>query len=137
MSSTGILGGIGKLFSGSSLDVVINEDFYISCAKTAIAKRLKSPSTAIWYNERVVEQDAYGRVLITMAVEAQNGFGGYSKSYYAVVIYGCNPSEGTFKYNRLNGVQMCETEDFFNVVIKSAKELSNFGEPFEESNETE
>lgn len=137
INSTGLLSGIGNLFTGSSFDVAVNEDFYVSCAKTLISKRLKSPSTAIWYNEKVVDQDEYGRVLVTMTVEAQNGFGGYGKLYYAVVIYDCNPSDGTFKYNRLHSVQMCETEEFFDNTIELAKSLSNWGEPLETNSETE
>ena len=58
----------------------------ISCAKTVINDILKSSSTAIWGEAEYIDQDNYGRCLVYVPLEAQNGFGGYSKLYYLVVL---------------------------------------------------
>lgn len=69
----------------------------IGCAKTLISNNLKSPSTAIWGKTEKVDEDNYGRCLVYVSVEAQNGFGGYVKSDYFVVLQYVE-SDGKFTY---------------------------------------
>lgn len=46
------------LTSGPS---IAEDSEYISAAKTAISTKLKAPSTAIYSNENIEDQDSYGR----------------------------------------------------------------------------
>lgn len=59
----------------------------VNAAKTLISSNLKSSSTARWgTNCQVLDEDEYGRYLVYISVEAQNGFGAYIKSAYMVVL---------------------------------------------------
>ncbi len=59
----------------------------VDAAKTLISSNLKSSSTAVWgSNCQVLDEDEYGRYLVYISVEAQNGFGAYIKSAYMVVL---------------------------------------------------
>lgn len=73
-------------------------DTIVSCAKTLISNNLKSPATAIWGKSEKVDEDNYGRCLVYVSVEAQNGFGGYIKSDYFVILQYVK-SNGEFTYS--------------------------------------
>ena len=62
------------------------EDTIIACAKTLINESLRSSSTARWGTCEKVDEDNYGRCLVYVSLEAQNGFGAYSKLNYFVVL---------------------------------------------------
>ena len=70
----------------------------VSCAKTLIDNTLKSSSTAVWGDSELIEQDNYGRCLVYVSLEAQNGFGAYSKLFYFVVLQYVE-YDGHFTYN--------------------------------------
>ena len=110
----------------------VSDDDYISCAKTAVSKQLKSPGSAFYSNEKVVEKDDYGRVLVMLTVDSQNGFGAYLRQHCAVVIKSYNKKTKDFIYSR-NGVQSWTDEyDFLaDTCIDMAKEASNWNEPLE------
>lgn len=63
-----------------------SESTIIGCAKTLINNILTSSSTAVWGNCEKIDEDNYGRCLVYVSLEAQNGFGGYSKLNYLVVL---------------------------------------------------
>jgi len=73
------------------------KDTIENCAKTLIHNSLRSPSTAIWGKCEKVDEDNYGRCLVYVSVEAQNGFGAYTKSDYLVVLQYVQ-SNGEFTY---------------------------------------
>lgn len=77
------------------------KDTIVACAKTLINETLRSSSTARWGTCEKVDEDNYGRCLVYVSLEAQNGFGAYSKLNYFVVLqyveYG-----GEFTYKPYN-----------------------------------
>jgi len=73
-------------------------DTIVNCAKTLINNSLRSSSTAIWDKCEKVDEDNYGRCLVYVSLEAQNGFGAYSKLNYFVVLQYVE-SNGEFTYN--------------------------------------
>lgn len=80
------------------------DSVYINCAKTLINQQLKSPATAKWSNEKVLEKDNYGRALVYLTIDAQNDFGTYIRDNYVVVILSYNKASGEFTYNKA-GIQ--------------------------------
>mgnify|MGYP004615710681 FL=1 len=70
----------------------------INCAKTLIDNSLRSSSTAKWGECEKVDEDNYGRCLVYVSLEAQNGFGAYSKlNYFVVLQYVKTNGEFTYK----------------------------------------
>lgn len=62
------------------------KDVIESCAKSLISNSLRSSSTARWDKCEKIDEDNYGRCLVYVSLEAQNGFGAYTKSSYFVVL---------------------------------------------------
>lgn len=104
---------------------------YIDCAITVVSQQLRSPSTAIFYEEEILDEDKYGRVLVRVCVEAQNGFGGYIKNTFLVVITDYDNITEAFIYGNPIVYDVDEEwlEDGF---IEQAKAASNWGEPLSE-----
>ena len=69
----------------------------IACAQTLISNSLRSPSTTKWNKQEVVDRDEYGRYLVYLDFEAQNGFGGYERLYYYVILQDVE-QDGHFTY---------------------------------------
>lgn len=76
-------------------------DTIVSCAKTLINEDLRSSTTARWGKCEKIDEDNYGRCLVYVSLEAQNGFGAYSKlNYFVVLQYVKYNGEFTYKpYN--------------------------------------
>lgn len=72
-------------------------DTIVSCAKTLINNELRSSTTARWGQCEKVDEDNYGRCLVYVSLEAQNGFGAYSKLNYFVILQYVE-SNGEFTY---------------------------------------
>lgn len=77
------------------------KDTIIACAKTLIDESLRSSSTARWGTCEKVDEDNYGRCLVYVSLEAQNGFGAYSKLNYFVVLQYVE-YDGKFTYKPYN-----------------------------------
>ena len=110
----------------------VSDQDYIGCAKTVVSNQLISPSTAMYYGEEVLDRDQYGRVLVRLCVEAQNGFGGYVKNTYVMVISDYSKiTEEFITSGRVLSYSVSEEwlEDAF---IEQAKSASNWGEPLSE-----
>lgn len=108
-----------------------SDEDYIADAKTAVSEKLKSPATAMYSNEKIVDEDDYGRVLVTLTVDAQNSFGAYVRENYAVVIESHDTSTDKFVYYP-NGIEHW-TEDYLEeVCIEGAKMAANWNEPLED-----
>ena len=108
------------------------DSVYINCAKTLISQQLKSPATAKWSNEKVLDKDNYGRALVYLTIDAQNDFGTYIRDNYVVVILSYNKSSGEFTYNKA-GIQRITDNDqeLDSWIIDWAKQYSNWNQPFE------
>lgn len=76
-------------------DIVSNSTI-IACARTEVSKLLRSSSTANWGTAEIIDEDSYGRYLVYVPLEAQNGFGGYEKLYYLVIVSDVTP-DGYYK----------------------------------------
>lgn len=93
----------------------------VGCAKTLISEGLKSSTTARWEKDcQVVDGDDYGRYLVYISVEAQNGFGAYVKSAYFVILQSVN-KWGEFTYKYINSIEASQISGYYNP-IESYKE---------------
>lgn len=110
-----------------------NDDDYISCAKTVVSKRLKAPSMAIYYDEKILAQDEYGRTIVYFTVESQNSYGGYVANNWYVLIESYNKSDNTFRHNKHTGVYMDDRSfDFMeDTIVNNLKESTDWGKPFQ------
>ena len=110
----------------------VSDADYIGCAKTIISEHLNSPSTAKWSNEKILERDDYGRVLVTLTVDSQNGFGAYVRDNVAVVIISYDKKTGEFFYNE-GAIQSWKDseKDLSEMAINFSKTISNWNEPIE------
>ena len=67
----------------------VSDDIIIKCAQNEVSKILTSSSTARWGAAQILNHDGFGRYLVYVPLEAQNGFGGYGKLYYLVIVSRC------------------------------------------------
>ena len=104
------------------------DKYYIQAAEQVVSEQLRSPSTASFSSVKVVDKDKYGRALISMTVDAQNGFGAYIRDNYVVVIYDVNKREGTFRYVSPQSYKNSFLED---AVISSMKKQADWDEPLD------
>jgi len=121
------------MFAQGVLAASATDESYIQCAKMLVEKQLLAPSTAIYSDAQVVERDAYGRVLVTLSVDAQNTFGTPIRSYYAIVINSYNPSTEEFDYYTANGIQEFRDTSYRDTYIEFAKTGSYWGLPLKTS----
>lgn len=108
---------------------------YLSAAKQLVGEQLKSPSTAVYSEEEIVEKDDYGRVLVRLTVDAENGFGATIRNYAAVVILKYNEDEETFRYSRYNAVQLYENKSSQATVEEMMKSMNDWNEPLSDDEE--
>lgn len=106
------------------------EEHYFSAAEQLVSENLKSPSTALYSEEEIVEEDDYGRVLVRLAVDAENGFGATIRNYAAVVIVDYDEDEETFRYNPYFAVQLYGSKSSQENVEDVVKSNNNWNEPF-------
>lgn len=104
------------------------DKYYIQAAEQVVSEQLRSPSTASFSNVKVVDKDKYGRALVSMTVDAQNGFGAYIRDNYVVVIYDVNKREETFRYVYPQSYKESFLED---AVISSMKKQADWDEPLD------
>lgn len=118
-----LVGGISKCASNSKG----TDDDYISCAIQLTRNNLKSPSSAIFYNCVVEEIDNFGRILVSLEFESQNGFGAMVRSYAIVVLQ--DYDDGTFTYNTSFAVQFYSNAYEKDTAIELTKSLNQWNEP--------
>lgn len=111
------------------------EEHYFSVAEQLVSENLKSPSTALYSEEEIVEEDDYGRVLVRLAVDAENGFGATIRNYAAVVIVDYDEDEETFRYNPYFAVQLYDSKSSQENVEDVVKSNNNWNEPFSDDEE--
>jgi hypothetical protein len=108
----------------------VSDGDYISCAQTLIRQDLKCLATAEFSDGKVVEKDKYGRALVTVTVDAQNGFGAYIRNRYAVVIDSYDKKTGEFTYNR-NAIIDLDNSELTDIGMEFLKISSNWDKPIE------
>lgn len=95
---------------------IVSNETIIDCARTEVSRILKSSSTAYWGNAEILDKDNYGRYLVYVPLEAQNGFGAYSKLYYMVIVKDVT-AEGRYKALTYNS--RLEVPNFMNSTVPS------------------
>lgn len=109
-----------------------SDEEVISCAKTLICKYLKSPSSAIFSGEEVVDEDDYGRYCIKFLCEASNSFGGSIQNYYIVVLQSVDSDGSNFKYLPSVAYQTISpsyaTDKLIESVINNVKQANGWNE---------
>lgn len=105
-----------------------SNDTVIECAKQVPAKNLKSQATAIYSDEKVLDNDNYSRYLICMNIEAQNSFGGYVRYKVYVVLQKVN-TDKTFEYYPEVAVQYINYDNNFlsDTIIEQIKSDNDWG----------
>lgn len=111
------------------------DEHYFSAAEQLVSENLKSPSTALYSEEEIVEEDDYGRVLVRLAVDAENGFGATIRNYAAVVILDYDEDEETFRYNPYSAVQLYDSKSSQENVEDVVKSMNDWNEPFSDDEE--
>ena len=109
-----------------------SDDVYIKCAETLVSKELKSPATAIYSNEKVVEKDSYDRALVTLSVDAQNRFGGYIRTNYVVILQSAD-KDGKFDYIPAYATESySQSNDYLqDTIVNEMKENNKWNTPSE------
>lgn len=119
-----LLNGIGKDNPKGNLN-----EHYINCAKQLVSEQLKSPATASYSNCVVEEIDQYGRIMVSMAVDSQNGFGAYIRKYAIVILQTYDSKEETFTYKSYAAVQFYDRAEYKSSTANVAKSLNHWNEP--------
>lgn len=104
---------------------------YISCAEVAISEQLTSPATAKFSDGKVIDKDKYGRAIVMMTVDGQNGFGATIRNKFVVVINSYDKKTGEFFYNKASMVSLENGEQLTDFTVKLIKGMSNWNEPIE------
>lgn len=108
----------------SAKDIISNKkEYVINAAQSAVSKNLRSSSTARWGKTAIVDADNYGRYMVYVDLEAQNGFGGYEKCYFLVIVY--NITEKSYYSNTYGGIKQLDyiyTEPYTKYVTQYDKQ---------------
>ncbi len=144
--------GSGYILKGSTIDIktITKEEFekqkeeeekrrnkptndaIISCAKTAI--RRVANYEPEFGTTSVLEEDNYGRYLVSCYAKLVNGFGAGKYNVYYVVLSEVTKKEGEwyYKINPANGIiNSANYGDNEDLAIESAKKLNEWNEPKE------
>ncbi len=65
----------------------MNKELVIEKCKETVLNRLKSPVSAQFNNITIVEEDDYGKVILDVSVDSQNGFGAMIRSDFWVILF--------------------------------------------------
>lgn len=107
----------------------------IDCARTEVDKLLRSSSTAVWSEKaKILDKDEYGRYLVYVPLEAQNGFGGYKKLEYLVIVSNVT-SDGhysSYTYSSTYEITGFFSDNYQKNDYQSFKERNHWGESQDE-----
>lgn len=88
-------------------------------AQAIVREQLKAPSTAAFSNVEIEDKDEYGRYLVTLTVDAQNGFGAMLRSQWVVVLrytggdrYSYNRNFAAMEYETLRKLSWNDPMEF-------------------------
>lgn len=105
-----------------------------NCAQTVINMELKSPSSASYSNDKILDHDSYGRYIVYANVDAQNSFGAYLRGSYVALVWNVQ-SNGKFTYNPLISAVSLDsmTQD---TAVQLLKEENDWGKPLSTSSDS-
>lgn len=129
--------GVAQRFSNQSADSNGLVSVIIDSAKTEISHNLKAPSSARYGQAEILGNDAYGRYLVYIPVDAQNGFGAYIRSEFLVIIMDVDSKNRTYSSYKNSSVfdvsdrPSCITKwknGEVTVLMKAFLDLNHWGE---------
>lgn len=106
------------------------DNIVIQCAQTLVYETLKAPATAQWGDAEIIDKDEYGRYLIEVVVDSENGFGALMRSHVIVVLQSVQ-EDGSFHYNEFYAYDDYEAEYERETVIETLKSMNDWNEPKE------
>jgi hypothetical protein len=127
--------GCGKGDGGKG----VNNAVAISAAKTVVLEKLKTPATAQWVSEEIMEQSG-NYYLVFLEVDAQNLSGALVRNSFIVIVETI-PGSTKFSYIPAAAVVECNRRDFenkndtdFKSIIEGFKSLNKWPGTTHESN---
>ena len=106
---------------------------YVQCARTAVAGDLSSSVQITYQDERVLEKDEYGRILVELTATVHSPYGNVHTYQYVVVIKNYNSKNDTFIYNAADGIQQFTDPEERAACLDAAKAASRWGQPLQDS----
>lgn len=108
----------------------IADDTIVDCAEKVVSDFLRAPSQARWYDTKVLDHDNYGRYLVHLEVDAMNGFGGYERQNYLVVVFNVQ-SDGHFTEYPNQAAYQLIGSNYTQTSIDAAKKNNFWGQPID------
>lgn len=113
----------------------VSNNTIIQCAEKEISDSLRAPSQARWYDTEILDHDRYGRYLVHLEVDAMNGFGGYERQNYLVVVFDVQP-DGHFTVYPNQAAYQLSGSTYTQTSVDAEKENNFWGKPIESSSES-
>lgn len=97
----------------------MKEQAVIEKCKEVVLSKLKSPISAQFNNITIVEEDNYGKVLLDVSVDSQNGFGAMIRSDFGVILFEDGENykslpNSLYKKNFINTINVVKKVNFWN-----------------------
>lgn len=73
-------------------------DLAVGCAETLVLSISKNPDSVTFHTAEVTDSDKYGKYLVFLDFSGQNGFGGYTRDRWYVIVKNVQKN-GEFNYN--------------------------------------
>ena len=115
----------GSLFGPSK------EEQYIAAAKDIICDNLKNPSSAIFNDAYVLEEDDYGRAIVFIDVTSENALGGAVRDACYVCVQSVD-GNGGYECSRYMAYTKADV-GYDDIMLGALKKANNFGEPMEDT----
>ncbi len=115
----------GSLFGPSK------EEQYIAAAKDIICDNLKNPSSAIFNEAYLLEEDDYGRAIVFIDVTSENALGGAVRDECYVCVQSVD-DDGRYECSRY-AAYVKANGSYNEIYLNTLKTANNFGEPMEEN----
>lgn len=108
------------------------EEYIINAARNVVDKQLIAPATSVYSGEEILEKDDYGRYLVYLNVDAENGYGAKVRSEWCVVVFSVTKED--FHYNSdVSYVNSYSGTDVKSEAVRDMlKEFNDWNKPLEE-----
>lgn len=103
------------------------EEIVAKCAQTLVYENIKSPATAQWVSADILEKDEYGRYLVDVVLDAQNGFGALIRSGFIVALKSVEEG-GNFTHSSMFFMEEYSRDFERTQAIEYIKNMNNSGE---------
>ena len=108
------------------------EEYVVNAARNVVDKQLIAPATAIYSGEEILEKDDYGRYLVYLNVDAENGYGAKVRSEWCVIVFSVTKDD--FHYNNqasyVNSYSGTDVKS--ELAISTLKEFNDWDKPLED-----